>query len=246
MTEKKYHEGEFYIDKQVHFDIQTKKPINGVIIRTFKGTEIIRSKWPYKNGKIHGKAYNYRKSKALLSESHFKMGQRHGLVTFYTQSGAIAVITSYYNNQFDGLQKFYFGDGSLRKEQKYSKGILLIEKEHFKAGSLKKQTKFKNSKLIEKMTYSKEGKRQKSIFYNPDKSEIWVKDYSHTGEIDREYLYIDKIKKSEKHYDFFGKLTNEYTYQDDEGNGTRTYYTKSGEIKTSPIKRNKSAMYFKG
>lgn len=104
------------------FTIRNGKKHGEHIIYEF-GTNMIKKKSIYVDGKLHGKVHEYAGLGVLIRTQDYINDKIHGYITTYYPTGETDTITSYLDGKKHGLCNKYYANGNIAKQTEYANGV---------------------------------------------------------------------------------------------------------------------------
>jgi antitoxin component YwqK of YwqJK toxin-antitoxin module/tetratricopeptide (TPR) repeat protein len=146
----------------------------------------------------------------LKTQGWFKEGSKHGEWHYYYNDGTIEAINFFHKGDVFGTQYYYNVDGTMDNQIDYTFDLLISERR-----------------------YNNKGEIYNTYDYRPSTASYKIESTYQNGNKKSETNYINGEKHGPyKYYSFYGNVTVDGTYHNNEMSGNWKWYYKNGELKS--------------
>jgi len=136
-------------EKKPAIDTAWDKDDDGEVDEGFTGTvfeywdeekTVLKSKFPYVNGKDSGLYFKYRKDGTILEQGESLNGKINGTILLYNKNGNVEQEWPYKDNKRHGLLKSYYPSGNIKMERVYQDGNPKKARSYDESGTLQMES----------------------------------------------------------------------------------------------------------
>ncbi len=119
------------IGADVFYVKDSYKPFTGKCIVVYRGTDLVKEEFTFRNGVLHGQALTWYKNGQLRRKGCYQKGQISGKWEFFNEQGQKTLEANYRQDNLNGIYISLYHNGKIKEKGRYEKNKKIGQWDYF-------------------------------------------------------------------------------------------------------------------